>query len=276
MSVHEIHWEIPKSHPRYASLKRRERLVECVSAGIVTLQGLIAHGRGEAFDYLIGERTLNAARRATEVAAELLLSARKPVISVNGNVAALAPRAVVELASLTNALIEVNLFHRTEERVRRIKGLLERKGARGVLGEHATERIEGLEHPRGLVEREGIFTADVVLVAIEDGDRTEALVKMGKKVIAIDLNPLSRTARTATVTIVDDVERALKNLASEVSRIKAQAQKAETEKREKHVSSLNEILSGYDNKEVLREVLREITRRLHRLASCEGERGSAL
>jgi 4-phosphopantoate--beta-alanine ligase len=32
---------------------------------------------------------------------------------------------------------------------------------------------------------------------------------MGKKVIAIDLNPLSRTARAATLTIVDDVTRAI-------------------------------------------------------------------
>ena len=32
---------------------------------------------------------------------------------------------------------------------------------------------------------------------------------MDKKVIAVDLNPLSRTARTATLTIVDEVTRAL-------------------------------------------------------------------
>ena len=31
--------------------------------------------------------------------------------------------------------------------------------------------------------------ADTVLVPLEDGDRTEALVKMGKTVVAIDLNP---------------------------------------------------------------------------------------
>ena len=32
---------------------------------------------------------------------------------------------------------------------------------------------------------------------------------MGKKVIAIDLNPLSRTAKKATLTVVDEVTRAL-------------------------------------------------------------------
>jgi len=39
--------------------------------------------------------------------------------------------------------------------------------------------------------------------------RTEALVKMGKKVIAIDLNPLSRTAKSAHITVVDNIVRAL-------------------------------------------------------------------
>ena len=51
---------------------------------------------------------------------------------------------------------------------------------------------------------DGIEKADVVLVPLEDGDRCEALIALGKD-IAIDLNPLSRTSRTATVTIVDEV-----------------------------------------------------------------------
>ena len=54
--------------------------------------------------------------------------------------------------------------------------------------------------------------ADVVLVPLEDGDRCEALVAMGKTVLVVDLNPLSRTARTATVTIVDEVGRAAQAL----------------------------------------------------------------
>ena len=36
-----------------------------------------------------------------------------------------------------------------------------------------------------------------------------ALVKMGKKLITIDLNPLSRTAQTAHITIVDELTRCL-------------------------------------------------------------------
>ncbi|HIN08360.1 MAG TPA: DUF137 domain-containing protein, partial [Candidatus Poseidoniales archaeon] len=47
---------------------------------------------------------------------------------------------------------------------------------------------------------------------LEDGDRCQALVEMGKRVITIDLNPLSRTARTAHVTVVDELTRVLPQL----------------------------------------------------------------
>jgi len=47
---------IPKNHPRYCSLKIREKLVEGFEKGFVALEGLIAHGRGESFDYLLGEK----------------------------------------------------------------------------------------------------------------------------------------------------------------------------------------------------------------------------
>ena len=52
----------------------------------------------------------------------------------------------------------------------------------------------------------------MILVPLEDGDRCEALVDLGKQVLVIDLNPLSRTARKATVTIVDEVSRAASGL----------------------------------------------------------------
>ena len=39
---------------------------------------------------------------------------------------------------------------------------------------------------------------------------------MGKQVLVVDLNPLSRTAMTATVTVVDEVSRAASILLSEV------------------------------------------------------------
>jgi len=53
-----------------------------------------------------------------------------------------------------------------------------------------------------------------VLVPLEDGDRAEALGEMGKTEIVIDLNPLSRSPRTAAVPIVDNVIRAVPNVAA--------------------------------------------------------------
>ena len=60
---------IPKDHPRYRSLMVRERLAEAVESGLVNPTGLIAHGRGEAFDYLMGERSLEPSLRAERAAA---------------------------------------------------------------------------------------------------------------------------------------------------------------------------------------------------------------
>lgn len=244
--------QIPETHPRYESLRKREKLVAGVEAGITSIQGLIAHGRGEAFDYLIGERTLPAAMKATEVAALMLLTATKPVISVNGNVAALVPGEVIELSQLLNAPLEVNIFYWSEERVRRIKAHLERHGAVHVLGEHADARIPGLAHARARVACEGIYSADVVLVPLEDGDRCEALIKMGKKVIAIDLNPLSRTSRYATVSIVDDLERAMKNLIAFIKNVK----KGEIR---------TDFMHEFDNRQNLYMVIKEIAERLMEL-----------
>ena len=62
---------IPPDHPRYRSLVTREHLAECARKGIVSWEGLTAHGRGEAFDYLIGERTTPGAALAEETAAAL-------------------------------------------------------------------------------------------------------------------------------------------------------------------------------------------------------------
>lgn len=204
--------KIPRSHPRYESLVRREKLVKAWRDGIVVPEGLIAHGRGEAFDYLFGEETSAPALVAEKAAAAVLLQSERPIISVNGNVAALAAGEVVRLARAVPARIEVNLFHRTESRVRSIVRLLERAGASGVLGAKAEARIPGLESKRALCARDGIYRADVVLVPLEDGDRAEALARMGKTVISVDLNPLSRTSRTASIPIVDDVARALGNV----------------------------------------------------------------
>ena len=200
---------------------RREQLVRAWKAGIVVPEGLIAHGRGEAWDYLFGEGTSAPALVAERAAAAYLLSAKRPVISVNGNVAALAGRDVVQLAKAIPARIEVNLFHRSEDRVRKIVRLLERSGAEDVLGLRPNARIPGLDSKRALSHREGIFAADVVVVPLEDGDRTESLVRMNKTVIAIDLNPLSRTSQRATIPVVDELTRGLRNIEKFVNELKS-------------------------------------------------------
>ena len=204
--------DIPKDHPRYASLIVRERLAEFVKKGLVTPTGLISHGRGEAFDYLMGERTTDAAFKAEKAAAAHLLNAKNPVVCVNGNAAALDPEGLIKLASETGSKIEVNIFHRTKERMTLLIDHMRACGAENVLGSDPDSKIPGLSSDRALCTNEGIFTSDVILVPIEDGDRAEALVRMGKTVIAIDLNPLSRTSRAAAVSIADEMSRALTNM----------------------------------------------------------------
>ena len=203
--------KIPKSHPRFVSLSIREKIVKGYNDGLVAKEGLLAHGRGEAFDYLVGEKTTKTAKAAFNAAAATLLSAQSPVISVNGNVAALCPKEIVQLAKATKAKIEVNLFYNDENRKKKIVKSLKKAGAKQVLGTNprSYRRIGGLDSPRRIVDKDGIFVADVVLVPLEDGDRTEALQKIGKTVITFDLNPLSRTAQTANITIVDNVIRGM-------------------------------------------------------------------
>ncbi len=227
---------IPPDHPRAKSLYTREKLVDGFRRGLVAPEGLIAHGRGEAYDYLIGEKTTGLAQRAIRAAAAMLLLSKNPIISVNGNVAALCAREVVRLADATGAGIEVNLFYRTEKREVAIKKELIRHGAKQVLGvgSRASARIPELHSERRKVDPAGIFIADTVLVPLEDGDRTEALARMGKKVITIDLNPLSRTARASHVTIVDNVTRAMSPLIASVESLKGKG-------------SIKKIAEGFDN-----------------------------
>jgi len=201
-------------HPRYTSLRVRARLADAHRRGVVVPEGLIAQGRGEAFDYLLGERSSPSARRAERVAAEWLLAARHPVVSVNGNVAALAADEVAGLQRAIPALsVEVNLFHRTGPRARAVARALRVAGVPRVLGVRPTATIPGLPSDRARVDRGGILRADVCLVPLEDGDRAEALRSLGKRVISVDLNPLSRTSRAADLPIVDEVQRALREIA---------------------------------------------------------------
>jgi len=205
---------IPKSHPRAKSLYIRERLVDGFDSGLVAKEGLLAHGRGETFDYLLGEKTSKHAQKAIQAAAFALVNATYPVISVNGNVAALCPKEIVKLARIVNAKIEVNLFYTNDKRKKNIVKELRKAGAKEVLGinSKSSRRISGLDSARRVVDKNGIYKADVVVVPLEDGDRTIALKMAGKKIITFDLNPLSRTAKTADITIVDNVVRAINRL----------------------------------------------------------------
>jgi len=228
----------------------REKLVQGFRDGAVVPEGLIAHGRGEAFDYLVGEKTIPMAENAEKVAAAYLLKAKNPVISVNGNTTALVRDDIINLSKIVPAKIEINLFHRTDERIKKIVIMF--KGV-NVLGENPDAKIAGLEHHRGLCCKEGIFSADVVLVMLEDGDRAKALADMNKTVIAVDLNPLSRTALTANVTVVDNVTRALKNIIKLCEKLKNN--KAEIE----------ETIKKFDNKGNIDESLKYISKRLEDL-----------
>jgi len=242
--------KIPEEHPRYFSLVQREALVEGYKKGATVLQGLIAQGRGEAFDYLIGEKTTENARRAIRAAAALLLS-EKSTISVNGNTAVLCPKEIVELSKAVNAKIEINLFHRTQKRVKIIEKILKKHEANEVLGVNPDKEIKLIKSERRKVSEKGIYSSKVVLVPLEDGDRTEALVKLGKKVIAIDLNPLSRTAQKASITIVDNVTRALPLLIEEAKKLKG----LNREKRE-------EIFKNFNNRENLSNAVETISKGL--------------
>lgn len=242
---------IPPTHPRAISLIIREKLVEGFRNGIVVPEGLIAHGRGEAFDYLLGEKTTKYAYEAEKVAVCLLLLSNKSIISVNGNTAALCAKDLVNLSNITKSKIEVNLFHKSLSRSITIASMLKKEDANEVLGLDAKSRstLRYISSNRKFVDKNGILNSDTVFVALEDGDRTESLVKMGKKVISIDLNPLSRTAIASNVTIVDNIVRAMPNM------IKISKQLVNRDR-----SYLSQQIKNFDNIENMHKSLTTIRR----------------
>ena len=194
-----------------------------------------------------------AASAATMAAAALLLKAECPVISVNGNAAALVGEDIVRLASTVSASIEVNLFHRTIERERLIDRHMRKLGAKEVLGvgSAASKTIGGISSPRAKVDPDGIGKADVVLIPLEDGDRSQALEDEGKKIISIDLNPLSRTSQVASVSIVDNVVRAIPALIVASRKMK-----------ELPRSQLETYISNFNNKANLASAIGQIVQYL--------------
>ena len=257
--------EIPPDHPRYLSLKERHEIIEGMHQKIVAEAGLIAHGRGEAFDYLLGEKTPEYALIQEEAAVAVLLLAKHPVISINGNVAVICPKELVELAEKTNAKLEVNLFYRTKERETNIETVLKKAGAKKVLGVDLgkkAETIPEITHKRRIVDPDGIFVADVVFVPLEDGDRTMALKKMGKTVICVDLNPLSRTSVWSDITIVNHVRRATQEMVELTDKLK------------KHTKEkLTSIVKCYNNNYMLQESVKFMSSRLLELSKQQLKEG---
>ena len=240
------HSSVPNNHPRAKSLFYRHKIITGMKNLVVAEAGLIAHGRGECFDYILGEKTNKIAIKAIEAAVAQLLIAKHPILSVNGNVAALCSKELVNLSEVINAPLEINIFYRKEGRINAIEKILKEAGAKRILGinEDKMVEIKELTSNRRNVDPNGIKISDVVFVPLEDGDRTEALKKLGKKVIAVDLNPISRTALWADITIVDNVIRTIPLMTKIASEFKNLEQK-----------DLEKIVNVFDNKKNIQETL---------------------
>jgi len=133
---------IPKDHPRYNSLTYRHKIIEGMKKLIVAEAGLIAHGRGECFDYILGEKTNKSAEEAIKAAVAALLLAKRPIISVNGNVAALIPEKLAELSETINSPLEINIFYRKEGRIDAIQNNLKNAGVKKILGIDEEKMVE--------------------------------------------------------------------------------------------------------------------------------------
>jgi len=202
---------INKDHPRYQSLLYREKIVEAHKNGILADSGMIAHGRGETFDYLIGEKTTDNSKNTIKVAACYFLTRKRPVLSVNGNTTALVSEDIAELSKILDIPVEINLYYRTPERIKNIEAVYKKLGVKEILGTDDDDFIDtpDLNGPRSPVSIEGINKADLIFIPLEDGDRAEKLAALKKDIVNVDLNPLSRTAITSTVTIVDNIVRVM-------------------------------------------------------------------
>ncbi len=249
--------DIQKEHPRAESLKMRERLAEGLEKGLVSPEGLAAHGRAEAFDYILGEETTKQAMKAIEAGAAELIRAEKPVFSVNGNVSALIPEEIGKLSKSMNIGIEVNLFHKSKEREKKIAEHLREHGVEEVLGveEKHSSKIDSIKSKRKFVDERGQKVADVIVVPLEDGDRTKKLVNHGKTVITVDLNPMSRTAKAAHVTIVDNLVRVMPLLIEKIEELQ-----------NKPPEQIDEIIENFDNEENLKNMLGSMLSRLEKIS----------
>jgi 4-phosphopantoate--beta-alanine ligase len=255
--------EVPKDHPRAQSLYERHKIINGMKKLVVAEAGLIAHGRGEAFDYLIGEKTNNNAESSMEAAVAAMMTAKHPIISVNGNIAALCSDDLVKLSKLLDIPLEINLFYGKPGRIEAISDTLKKSGATNILGVDPNQQstISELSSNRRNVDAFGIKKADVVLVPLEDGDRTEALIKENRFVIAIDLNPLSRTSQWANITIVDNVIRAIPKMIEIALKFKNQLKENKITRKK-----LESTVETFNNKRNLSNAIKIIVKYLNSLA----------
>ncbi len=124
--------------------------------------------------------------------------------------------------------------------------MLKKAGAKQILGTDESKMVEiqELSSNRRIVDPEGIKIADVVFVPLEDGDRTEALKKLGRKVIAVDLNPISRTAIWADITIVDNIIRVLPEMIKIAKKLKGM-----------NKTELKKIVDEFNNQKNIKDTL---------------------
>ena len=148
--------------------------------------------------------------------------------------------------------MEINLYYRTDERVKRIEEVYKKLGVKEILGTNDDEFIDtpNLNGPRSPVSIDGISKSDLIFIPLEDGDRAEALYNLGKTIISVDLNPLSRTAQTSTVTIVDNIVRAMPLLIKYVEEFEDYGS-----------DELTKMINNFDNKVNLDNSIRDILNR---------------
>ena len=88
------------------------------------------------------------------------------MLSVNGNVAALASDAMLRLAAFLSCPLEVNIFYRTPERMEAILSFLDERKSRSrldveVLGHAPDATIPGLKGAAARCHKDGILASDV-------------------------------------------------------------------------------------------------------------------
>ena len=109
------------------------------------------------------------------------------------------------------------------------------------------EYLQDIKNQRATASKTGIYSADTILIPLEDGDRAEILKKSGKRIITIDLNPLSRTSKMSNISIMDNIVRAIPFMTKIAEDLKTQDKQM-----------LKEMIYDFDNEENLKESLEQI------------------